>query len=220
MNLVALDIETENTGYDIMNDNKRIISIQLLNGTDTRLYYDGSLDAGLYDAVSDLQSMIKNDWHFVGFNIKNFDIPMLKRFLDVEIPQSQTIEITEMKPMDVIRKKTGRQRPRLEDTCAIAGIECNHKKEMNQFAQKYKIDPGVRSAAKEAAKIFQMEKGWSHDFSLGYAIDKISGGMAIMSSFDEFVSSGGNTDTLFYRYAIGDVVAESALYSRLSESIS
>lgn len=29
-NFVVLDIETENTGYDIKNDNKRIISLQLL----------------------------------------------------------------------------------------------------------------------------------------------------------------------------------------------
>jgi len=30
--IITLDIEMENTGYNIMEDNKRIISVQLLEG--------------------------------------------------------------------------------------------------------------------------------------------------------------------------------------------
>ena len=43
--------------------------------------------------------------------------------------------------------------------------------------------------------------------------------MAILESFTEFVESGGNPETLFYKYAVGDVIVERNLYHRLIEDI-
>ena len=48
--IVTLDIETENIGYDIMNDNKRIISVQILNENEPKIYYDGSKSSSLDQA--------------------------------------------------------------------------------------------------------------------------------------------------------------------------
>jgi hypothetical protein len=41
--------------------------------------------------------------------------------------------------------------------------------------------------------------------------------MAILDSFNEFVRSGGNTNSLFYRYAMGDVFSEQQLFETLKE---
>jgi hypothetical protein len=41
----VIDIETENTGSDIMKDNKRILSIQIGDDTKQELYYADSTDS-------------------------------------------------------------------------------------------------------------------------------------------------------------------------------
>ena len=99
--IITLDIETENTGYDIMEDNKRIISIQLLDGKTNKIYYDGSENNNLTVAKQDLLSMIENNKNFLGFNIRGFDIKFIKNFLGFEIPGSQIIEISENAAMAI-----------------------------------------------------------------------------------------------------------------------
>jgi hypothetical protein len=46
------------------------------------------------------------------------------------------------------------------------------------------------------------------DFSYNYVLDKIAGGNAIYDAYLEFVECGGQKDTLFYEYAIGDAISE------------
>lgn len=215
--IITLDIETENTGYDIMNDNKRIISIQTLSENEGKIYYDGSELNDLDLAKTDLQTLIQNDKSFLGFNLKGFDIPLIKKFLDIEIPSSQIIEIGEMKNMNDIRQKLGKRRPRLVEICDLLGIDCSHKSLMDQQALELKKLPEVIQKAEEGANKWITELGWGHDFSHRLALDRVTGGMAILNEFNEFVKSNGGKNSLFYKYAMGDVFTENSLYWKLRE---
>lgn len=65
---IVIDIETENTGYDIMGDNKRILSVQTYDGNESLIYYDGSDTNDLSDAKRFLEEQIVVGTKFVGFN--------------------------------------------------------------------------------------------------------------------------------------------------------
>lgn len=212
--IVTIDIETENTGYDILNDNKRIISVQLLDD-EGKFFYDGSEKNDLSSAKKEIQSCIENKKQFTGFNIRDFDIPMIKKFLDVEIPSSQINEICEMEPVKQLKQKLGKRKISLFQVCNSVGIDAGHKQEMNQLAGKFMDSPGVFDLAKEGAAKWETELGWGYDFSLKLARQRIAGGMAIIESFKDFVRSGGDETKLFYRYAMKDVEVENQLYHRL-----
>lgn len=213
-NFVVLDIETENTGYDIKNDNKRIISLQLLE-EEPLIYYDGSKTLSLDFAKEKLIFLINEGKNFLGFNIKNFDIPLIKNFLGVQIPQDQIIEIGEHQRMDMIRQEIRRKRPRLIEICNFLNVDCSHKEEMNKLAEKFKNLPSVIDSAKEATNEWHDNLGWSYDFSFRLALDRISGGMAILDSFNAFVASGGDKQSAFYRYAVADVITERDVFLKL-----
>lgn len=215
--LTVIDIETENTGYDIMKHNKRIISVQMFDGSNGSIFYDGSDRNSINVAKSNIQSQIDDGFRFVGFNIRNFDVPLIKDFLDVEIPGAQILEIGEMPQMNKIRESLGKTRPRLVDVCEHLGIECSHKNIMDGLSRKLQSRPDVVSLAKEGAETFIRERGWSQNFSQNYALEKVAGGMAILESFNEFVRNGGDTNSLFYRYAMGDVFSEHRLFEMLSK---
>jgi hypothetical protein len=215
--LTVLDIETENTGYDIMKHNKRIISVQMFDGSTGRLFYDGSESSPIGDAKEAILSQMDDGYGFVGFNVRNFDVPLIKEFMGVEIPSGQVMEIGEMPPMDSIRQRLGKQRPRLFDVCDHLGIECSHKGIMDELSMRFRSRPDVVALAKEGADNLVKEKGWSLGFSQDYALGKVAGGMAILESFNEFVNSGGSMDSLFYKYAMGDVFSEHRFFEALKK---
>ena len=213
--IVTLDIETENTGYDIMEDNKRIISIQLMEGTKTKIFYDGSKTDHIEVGENKLHSLIESGKNFVGFNIRNFDVRLIKKFLGIEIPASQIIEISEMPKMNNIRKHLRNDWPRLVDCCEFMDVECSHKGLMDEQSNRLKKRPDVIKKAKEGAVALQERRGWSFNYAYNRALDKISGGTAILEAFNEFVGSKGDPNTIFYRYAMGDVFSENALYLKM-----
>ena len=213
--IVTLDIETENTGYDIMEDNKRIISIQLMEGTKTKIFYDGSKTDSIEAGENKLHSLIESGKNFVGFNIRNFDVRLIKKFLGIEIPASQIIEISEMPKMNNIRKHLRNDWPRLVDCCEFMDVECSHKGLMDEQSNILKKRPDVIKKAKEGAAALQESRGWSFNYAYNRALDKISGGTAILEAFNEFVGSKGDPNTIFYRYAMGDVFSENALYLKM-----
>lgn len=215
--LTVLDIETENTGYDIMKHNKRIISVQMFDGLEGSIFYDGSDKNSIDAAKTNIKSKTDEGCKFVGFNIRNFDVPLIKEFLGIEIHSGQILEISEMPQMNIIREKIGKTRPRLVDVCDYLGVECSHKNLMDDLSMKLRSRPDVISLAKEGAEKFIKERGWSSDFSHKYAIEKVAGGMAILDSFNEFVRNGGNTNSLFYKYAMGDVFSEHQLFDTLTK---
>lgn len=215
--LTVIDIETENTGYDIMKHNKRIISVQMFDGQEGSIFYDGSGKNTIDAAKSTINSQIDDDFKFVGFNIRNFDVPLIKDFLGIEIPSAQILEIGEMPQMNKIRENLGKTRPRLVDICEHLGIECSHKNIMDDLSRKLQGRPDVVSLAKEGAENFVKERGWSQNFSQNYALEKVAVGMAILESFNEFVRNGGDANSLFYKYAMGDVFSEHRLFEMLSK---
>lgn len=217
--IVTLDIETENTGYDIMEDNKRIISVQLLEGDDSKIYYDGSESNDLESAKEILRNMIEGGKSFLGFNIRGFDVRFIKKFLGVDIPPSQVIEISELPRMNSIREHFGKKRPRLVECCELLNVECLHKGLMDEQSDKFKQLPNVIEKAKEGATKWNEQLGWGYDFSYRLALDRIAGGMAIFEAFKKFVQANGDPNTVFYRYAMGDVFTEYALYLKMKQAV-
>jgi hypothetical protein len=207
---LILDIETENTGYDVMADNKRIISVQIGDSTKQELYYAdaSSQDDSLARAKERIYGLLDVGTVFSGYNITGFDIPILTKFLNVEIPMKNILELSKTPLVANICQQRNRKTLRLEDICTQLSINSAHKEEMNKKAETYKTKPEIISQAKEAARDLASRKGWDLDFSLKYAVDKIAGGNAIYDSYKDFITSGGSENTLFYRYAVGDIVSE------------
>lgn len=211
---LIIDIETENTGTDIMEDNKRILSIQIGNDAKQSLYWADSKDPKLTleAAKRKIASLLSQGVVFAGYNVKGFDIPLLKQFLDIDIPESNTLDLCQPSRTAQL---TGKNKARLEEVCAACGIEVTHKQRMNEKAERYKSIEAHKNKASAKAKELVKKKGWSEDFAYNYALDKIAGGTAIYDAYLEFAKGGGKEDTLFYEYAIGDVISEYQLLKKL-----
>ena len=209
-----IDIETENTGTDIMEDNKRILSVQIGDDTIQNLYWADSKDPQwtLESAKKEIASLLSQGVIFSGYNIKGFDIRFLKQFLGVEIPEANILDVCQSPK---ITQFTGKNKARLEEACAACGVKVTHKQRMNEKAKKYKSMEAHKDKALAKANELVENRGWSQDFSYNYALDKVAGGNAIYDAYLEFVKSGGQKDTLFYEYAIGDVISEYQLLKAL-----
>lgn len=214
---VVIDIETENTGADIIADNKRIISVQIGDSTKQELYYaDARIPSLSTSQVPQrVRTLIAEGSIIAGYYLKGFDLPLLKQFLGVEIPEVNILEITEMDGIKKLQQRTGRRSYKVEDVCKEYGISADHKRLMDKRAEPLKKTPEVLALAETAARRLVAEKGWSYDFSLNYKLDKIAGGRAIYDSYLEFVQAGGAKETLFHQYAVGDVICEYQLMQRL-----
>jgi hypothetical protein len=207
---LVIDIETENTGTDIMADNKRIISVQVGNSAKQELYYDDSNDKSrsLTAAKSRISSLLSEGVVFAGYNVKGFDVPLLKKFLGVEIPDENLLELYETEKVAKLCQLKNRRTLKLEEVCEGLKIDARHKQEMNHEAEKYKTRPDIVKRAQVAAKDIVNHKGWGLDFSYNYALEKLAGGNAIYDSYLKFVERDGSSDTLFHRYAVGDIISE------------
>ena len=201
-----------------MAGNKRIISVQIGDSSKQELYYTDARNPSqsLVQAQSRINSIVREGSVLAGYNVKGFDVPFLKQFLGIEIPDANILEIGDMAEMADIRKKLGKKYLRLEEACMEFGISPDHKWLMDKRAERFKNSPEILANADAAAQSLVTKRGWSFDFSRAYAIDKIAGGHAILESYQEFVSKGGSKDTLFYAYAIGDVVCEYKLLQALT----
>jgi hypothetical protein len=213
---LIIDIETENTGTDIMEDNKRILSVQIGDDVRQSLYWADSKDPkwALKAAEKKIASLLSQGVVFAGYNVKGFDIRFLKQFLGIEIPELNVLDLC-LCQQQKLTQLTGKNKPRLEEACAACGVEVTHKQKMNEKAEKCKSVQAHKDKAMAKAKELVEKKGWSQDFSYNYALDKIAGGTAIYDAYLEFVESGGKKDTLFYEYAIGDVISEHQLLKKL-----
>jgi hypothetical protein len=207
---LVIDIETENTGTDIMADNKRIISVQVGNSAKQELYYDDSNDKSrsLTAAKSRISSLLSEGVVFAGYNVKGFDVPLLKEFLGIEIPDENLLELSETEKVARLCRLKNRRTLKLEEVCEGLDIDTSHKQEMNREAEKYKTRSDIVKRAQVAAKDIVNRKGWSLDFSYNYALEKLAGGNAIYDSYLKFVERDGSSDTLFHRYAVGDIISE------------
>ncbi len=218
MAIVVIDIETENTGYDIKEDNKKIISVQFYDGIKEEFYYEASSTNNLEIAKARIKTLLDNDIQFAGYNIIYFDLPLITKFLGIEIPLSRVIDISEMKSIIFLKNQLNKKGVSLEEACNNFGIKCEHKKLLEPIINKIKQLPEVIDMANVGGLRLANKNGWSIDFSRRYALNKISGGMAILESYKEFVNNNGSPDSIFYRYAIGDVVTEYELYQKLKNN--
>lgn len=85
--------------------------------------------------------------------------------------------------------------------------------EVKILQYKNKLDV-IERAKMEGAKTTSI-KGWSLEFCRKRVLDLISGGLAILDAYNQFVRSNGSSDSIFYKYAIGDVRTEYNLYHKL-----
>ena len=110
---------------------------------------------------------------------------------------------------------TGKNHPKLEEACAALGIKVTHKQRMNEKAIKHKSNEAFKKQALTKAKELVRDKGWSLNWSYDHVLDKIAVGNAIYEAYLEFVESGGQKNTIFYEYAIGDIISEYQLLKAL-----
>ena len=213
---LVIDIETENTGTDVLEDNKRIISVQIGDDTKQDLYWADSKDPqwNLESAKKEIVSLLSKGVIFAGHNIRGFDVRFLKEFLGVEIPESNIHDPCECQSQKMTRL-TGKNHPKLEEACAALGIKVTHKQRMNEKAIKHKSNEAFKKQALTKAKELVRDKGWSLNWSYDHVLDKIAVGNAIYEAYLEFVESGGQKNTIFYEYAIGDIISEYQLLKAL-----
>jgi hypothetical protein len=211
---LIIDIETENTGTDIMKDNKRILSVQIGDDTKQNLYWADSREPqwNLENAKKEIASLLSQGVIFAGYNIIGFDVQFLKQFLGVKIPESNVLDLCQSAKLIQL---TGKKRARLEEACSACGIEVAHKQRMNEKAEKYKTIDAFKNQALAKAEELVKNKAWGFNFSYNYALDKVAVGNAIYDAYLEFVRCGGQKNTLFYEYSIGDVISEYKLLKAL-----
>jgi phage regulator Rha-like protein len=209
----VIDVETENTGTDVKKDNKRILSVQIGDAFKQNLYYQDSRNQQytLVAATKQISALLSQGYTFTGYYIKEFDIPMLKQFLRIEVPESKLLDLSQT-PRAAELKKKGKYR--LEDVCKECGVGVSHKKWMNEKAEKYKERQDIRDQARAKANE-DMKKGGTFDYWYNLDLKRIAAGNAILDAYRDFVESGGRRDTLFYDYAIGDVICEYRLLKAL-----
>jgi len=210
--IVSFDIETENTGANVQQDNKRIISIQLYNPNIEEIYYDNSIEKSLEHGKERIKSLLNDGYILVGYYISKFDIPLLKDFLDLEIPPQKYIDISSMDKVERIKSKSGYS---LQAVCKEVDVPCNHKKLLEPIVEKLKRDPEIIERAKiEGSKIASINS-WTLQYSRDRALDRICGGTAIFQLYLEFVKSNGSHNSNFYEYAMGDVISEYELFQKI-----
>ena len=212
----AIDIETENTGIDIMKDNKRIISVQIGDDIKQNLYWADSPKSAwnLTSAEKELSSLIAQGVIFAGYNIKGFDIPLLKQLLGIEIPQANWLDICQTPEMTKFHKLN--KDWTLECACNKWLVDANHKQKMNAKAEKYKTRQDIIEKAKAGAIEIKRTMTWlTPGEAYTKALKKLAGGNAVYDAYLEFKESGGQKDTLFYEYAIGDIISEFSLLKKL-----
>ncbi|MGA2574106.1 MAG: hypothetical protein ABSF36_07930 [Candidatus Methanomethylicaceae archaeon] len=211
---LVIDIETENLGTDVMKDNKRILSVQIGDNVSQILYWADSKDPkrNLQSAKKDILSLLSEGVIFTGYNIKGFDTIFLAKFLGIVLPESNLLDLNHPQKLAEL---TSIRKPRLEEICLACGIDVRHKQRMNERAQKYAVKEEFKKAASAKANELVKEKGWSLDFAYRYSLDKICLGNAIYYAYIEFIDSDEPKNTLFYEYAIGDVIVEYALLKKM-----
>ncbi len=219
MQTLVLDIETENLGANVMTDNTRVISIQLGDENNQTLYFADSKkpENSLDESIKRINLLISEGYVFAGYSIKRFDVPILKELLNIEIPEENILELTHTTRFNNLLRRLGKRYLSLADACAALGINASHKKKMITKAEGYLTRPDILNKAKKEAPVIAKKKGGSVEYAYNESIRKIAGGYAIYDAYIEFVQKDGARDTLFYEYAVGDIVCEYKLFKKLTE---
>jgi hypothetical protein len=212
---LTLDVETKNLGARVGEENELLLSVQLGDDTKQSLFYYDAKDStfSLESARKEIISFLAQGITFSGYNI-DFDAAMLKRFLGLEIPKSQTFDLCHTPEIEKFHQTT--KDWSLECACAKHSINASHKRRMNEKAQQHKSRPDIQEKTKaNATNVIKTKPYLTFDWAYNKALDKIAFGHAIWEAYQEFVNNGGRKDTLFYEYAIGDIISEHQLLKKL-----
>lgn len=212
---VALDVETKNLGSDVIGENEQLLSVQLGNDTEQRLYYYDSKapELNLESAKIEITSLLSKGAIFAGYNIE-FDVTMIKKFLGVEIPKAQTLDLCHTSEIEEFHKITTDWS--LERACGKYYVNADHKRKMKEKAEQYKRRADIQEKAKANAKeTLKIKPNWTPNYAYDKALNKIAVCNAIYDAYIEFIESGGQKNTLFYEYAIGDIISEYNLLKAL-----
>ena len=215
---IIIDVKTENTGADAVADTRRIISVQIGDTAKQDLYYaDANVgDRSLFQAVIRIRMLIAQGSLLAGYNLKELEVPLLKRFLALSIPGANVLDLRDFDGVKGVQQKTGKSFLELEEVCREYGIPVEHNRALSQKAEALKKEPEIQAQANEAAK--QLEaKGWTSDASIKYALGRIATGHAVLEAYQEFVQRDGAGDSLYYKYAVGDVLCEHLLLQVLQQ---
>ena len=217
---IALDVETENLGADVFADNTRLLSVQIGNDKKQEVYWADATDPGdsLAAAKKQLESLLIQRVTFAGYNITRFDLPMIKQFLTIEIPQARVLEMTDMEPVLKLKEELRKRGLRLDVVCERFGVPVLHKQKMMDLASELRRRPDIITKANELAPDIKSKKSGSLEYAVNEALDNISLGMAIHEEYEKFAANGGQKDSFFYEYAVGDVISEYQLLQVLKSS--
>jgi len=216
--IIMVDVKTENTGVDAMADSKRIISVQIGDAAKQDLYYaDANVgDRSLFQAAIRIRMLIAQGCLLAGYNLKEFEVPVLKRFLALPVPSANALDLRDLEGVKKLQQETGKPFLELEEVCRECGIPVEHNRPLNEKAEALKEKPEIQAQANEAAK--QLEaKGWTAASSVNYALERIATGHAVLEAYQEFVQRDGAGDSLYYKYAVGDVLCEHLLLPVLQQ---
>lgn len=214
----SLDIETENEGIGVLNGVKRVLSIQIGTDTNQELYYADSEEKGLslQHGIKRIEQLVDDGYSFSGYNIKGFDLKILKDHYDLAIPQSKVIDLMESDAIKSLKQRTNRTYASLEWVCQAYSIDSSHKKQMDEYSRRYYDDTRFKTDAIILGKMLVSQRGWDPDYCERYALKNLSFKQAIIDTFLEFIKANGSHDSLFYRYAIGDIICEHKLLKALA----
>jgi hypothetical protein len=211
---VVLDTETK----CVDSENEKLLSVQVGNATNQKLFWADSKEAewDMESAKKEIVSFMLQGVTFVGYNI-DFDVKMVKGFLDIEIPKAQTLDLCHVTEIEAFHKVT--KDWSLECACKKYNVNVDQKGRMKEKSQEYKNRLAVQEKAKVKAMELAKKKGWTtqwtYDTFKNQMLDNAAIGPAIYDAYLEFVKSGGRKDTLFYYYAVGDIIAEYNLLKKL-----
>jgi hypothetical protein len=209
-----LDVETKCA----VSDHEKLLSVQIGDNITQKLFWADSKEAewDLEGAKKEIASLLSQGVVFVGYNI-DFDTKMVKEFLGAEIPKKQTLDLCHTTKIEAFHKIT--KDWSLEHACKKYYVNADHKGKINEKAQQYKNRPNiqerVKSKALQLAKKKNWTEQWTYDTFKAKFFNDVAVGHAIFDAYLEFVECGGQKNTIFYEYAIGDVISEYQLLKAL-----
>ena len=214
---VFLDVIMENTGADPIGDSKRIMSVQIGDSSKQDVFYAESNtgDQSLFGALMQVNSLVAKNYTFVGHNLKGMELYFLRRFLNVSIPEYMVLDLRDQEGVMKLQQRPEKPLFKLEEVLSEYKIPLDYRLPIDANAELIRKKPEIVAQADEAAKLISTSKGWSPEFSRQYALNNIATGTAIKEAYDEFVQKAGAKDTIYYKFATGDIVAEHKLLEAL-----
>jgi len=211
--IFCIDVETRNEGFDVKRDNEELLSCQLGDDNKQTLFYNHSDSNNFDNLKQNVKKLLESGAVFIGYYIE-FDLENLKKFLGITIPKGRTIDIMSMEEFQFLKNLKNTNYVKLEDACKHFGIDVSHKMHMKNLAEDLK---SKNPTWREDAINYIKSAGFSiSEDEVMHRINKKAFGMTISKSYDDF-SKNQDKNSLFYKYAIGDILSEFKLFMKLRE---